>query len=47
MLPPFSFEGVHCEMGDIPNVGEHTSAVLTELGFSDAEIARFQGEKAV
>jgi crotonobetainyl-CoA:carnitine CoA-transferase CaiB-like acyl-CoA transferase len=47
MLPPFSFEGVDCEMGDIPDVGEHTSAVLTELGFSDAEIASFLAEKAI
>jgi itaconate CoA-transferase len=39
ILPPFSFENVECEMGDIPEVGQHSREVLGELGYSENEIA--------
>lgn len=39
LLPPVGIEGVEPAMGPIPAVGEHTDAILTELGFDSAEIA--------
>jgi itaconate CoA-transferase len=39
ILPPFSFEGVECEMGDIPEVGRHSRELLSELGYSENEVA--------
>ena len=34
VLPPFNIEGVEIPMGPIPAIGEHTEAILGELGFS-------------
>jgi itaconate CoA-transferase len=34
IVPPFNIEGVETAMGAIPAVGEHTDAILGELGFS-------------
>jgi itaconate CoA-transferase len=34
VLPPFNIEGVEIPMGPLPAVGEHTDAILGELGFS-------------
>jgi crotonobetainyl-CoA:carnitine CoA-transferase CaiB-like acyl-CoA transferase len=39
LLPAFDFADVECAMGDVPALGEHTDAVLADLGFSPAEIA--------
>jgi itaconate CoA-transferase len=36
---PISTGGEAPALGPIPAVGEHTDAILAELGFSDAEIA--------
>ena len=34
VVPPFDIEGAEIAMGPIPAVGEHTAAILGELGFS-------------
>jgi itaconate CoA-transferase len=34
VVPPFNIEGLEIAMGPIPAVGEHTDAILGELGFS-------------
>jgi crotonobetainyl-CoA:carnitine CoA-transferase CaiB-like acyl-CoA transferase len=34
-------------MGPIPALGEHTEALLAELGYGAAEIAQLREEKAV
>ena len=34
VLPPFNIEGLDTPMGPLPAVGEHTDAILGELGFS-------------
>ena len=39
LLPPHNLAGAPSAMGAIPALGEHTSAVLAELGYSDEEIA--------
>jgi itaconate CoA-transferase len=37
LRPPFSFGATELPMGDVPAVGQHTDAVLAELGY-DAEV---------
>ncbi|MBO0710825.1 MAG: CoA transferase [Acetobacteraceae bacterium] len=39
LLPPFTFHDAECVMGDVPALGEHTDAVLAELGYSAEAIA--------
>ena len=39
LVPPFGFEGVEPRMEKIPAVGEHTDAILEELGYDAATIA--------
>jgi crotonobetainyl-CoA:carnitine CoA-transferase CaiB-like acyl-CoA transferase len=39
LVPPFGFDDVEPRMGPIPNVGEHTNAILGELGCDEATIA--------
>jgi formyl-CoA transferase len=36
LLPPASLDGVECAIGDVPDVGEQTEAVLAELGYDRA-----------
>jgi itaconate CoA-transferase len=42
LKPPFNFDGMDVPMGAIPNVGEHTDAILRELGIEDATIAQWR-----
>lgn len=44
LLPPVRTEGVEPVMGPVPAVGQHTRAILGELGFDAAEIERFAKE---
>jgi len=39
LVPPFDFDGMRPRMGPIPAVGEHTDAILGELGFDRDTIA--------
>ncbi len=45
--PPVAIEGVDPVMGDVPALGQHTGAVLTELGFDTETIARWQKEAVI
>ena len=47
MLPPFEFTDYEAPMGNVPAVGQHTDAILTELGYSSAEIAAMHAEGAL
>jgi itaconate CoA-transferase len=47
LLPPITFTDVEAAMGDVPALGEHTDAVLRELGYADAEIAALHTSGAV
>lgn len=40
LLPPITFSDVESPMGNVPALGEHTVAVLAELGFDRARIDR-------
>ena len=35
LLPPANLEGVDPVMGDVPAVGQHTDAILAELGYRE------------
>ncbi|WP_454724903.1 MULTISPECIES: CoA transferase [Cupriavidus] len=39
LLPPATLDGVPARMGAVPDVGEHTAAILAALGFSGAQVA--------
>ncbi len=47
MLPPFTFTDQEAVMGDVPAIGQHTEAVLFEIGFDRARIARMREAKAI
>jgi crotonobetainyl-CoA:carnitine CoA-transferase CaiB-like acyl-CoA transferase len=40
LLPPTNLSGVAPVMGEVPAVGEHSAAILAELGYDAAAIAR-------
>jgi crotonobetainyl-CoA:carnitine CoA-transferase CaiB-like acyl-CoA transferase len=44
LLPPVSIEGVDPVMGAVPALGEHSSAILQELGFDAATAATWRKE---
>lgn len=47
LLPPFTFTDVEMGMGPVPAIGEHTDAVLTELGYGADEIAAMHASGAL
>ena len=47
LLPPFGMSDTEPRMGPIPSVGEHTDAILGELGYDAAAIARFRSSGAI
>ncbi|HWC84752.1 MAG TPA: CaiB/BaiF CoA-transferase family protein [Pseudonocardiaceae bacterium] len=47
LLPPPVIAGYAPPMGAVPGLGEHTDAVLTELGVDRAELARLREQGAV
>ena len=42
LLPPVTISGIEAHMGPIPAVGEHTAAILEDLGFDAAQIAAWK-----
>jgi crotonobetainyl-CoA:carnitine CoA-transferase CaiB-like acyl-CoA transferase len=47
LLPPFTFTDIEAVMGDVPTLGQHTDAVLHELGFAPARIRALHAAGAV
>ena len=47
LLPPFTFTDVEMGMGPVPGVGQHTDAILAELGYSGDEITAMHASGAV
>jgi itaconate CoA-transferase len=47
LRPPVDLAGVEPVMGPVPAVGEHTDAILRELGRSDSMIATLRGQGIV
>jgi itaconate CoA-transferase len=45
LVPPVRMEGVESAMRPIPGVGEHSAAILAELGFDEATISRWKAEQ--
>jgi crotonobetainyl-CoA:carnitine CoA-transferase CaiB-like acyl-CoA transferase len=42
LLPPFGIEGIEPRMGAIPSLGEHTDAILGELGIDGTTISKWR-----
>ncbi len=47
LLPPATLSGAEARMDPIPEIGEHTESILTELGFSGKEIAALKADEAI
>ena len=47
LVPPVRMEGVEPVMGAIPALGQHSDAILAELGFEAATIARWKQDGVI
>ena len=47
LLPPVNLDGEEPRMDPVPAVGQHTRAILLELGFDEGFAARLENERAV
>jgi itaconate CoA-transferase len=47
LLPPVTMENVDTVMNKVPDLGEHTDAILTEFGFDRAAIASWRKGKII
>jgi itaconate CoA-transferase len=47
LLPAFGSTGWRLPLGPVPGLGEHTTAILAELGLSDGEIAQLRASGAI
>ena len=47
MIPPVRMEGVEPAMGGVPSLGQHTEAILDELGIARDTIAAWRREGAI
>lgn len=47
LLPPVTMENVETVMNEVPELGQHTDAILAELGFDPQTIASWRREKIV
>ena len=47
LIPPVRLEATEPIMGAIPAVGEHSEAILAEIGFDAATIRRWKEERVI
>jgi itaconate CoA-transferase len=47
LIPPVRMEGVEPSMGDVPSLGQHTDAILREMGITGDIIAAWRAEGAI
>jgi itaconate CoA-transferase len=47
LLPPATHDGFAARFDPVPGIGEHTGAILGELGYSDADVAALRAAGAV
>lgn len=47
LLPPTIIDGVEPVMAPVPALGAHTAAILTELGYTAAEIANLRSSRTI
>jgi len=47
LLPPADLDGVDAVMGDVPDVGQDTESVLSELGYNRATIDMMRAARAI
>ncbi|HTE45205.1 MAG TPA: CaiB/BaiF CoA-transferase family protein [Gemmatimonadaceae bacterium] len=47
LIPPANISGVDAMMGDVPAVGQHTDAILSELGYAPHAIAAMRATGAI
>jgi itaconate CoA-transferase len=47
LLPPASLTGFEARMDPIPDIGEHTEKILSEIGYSAKDIAALKGDGAI
>jgi len=47
LKPPFNLDGMEPKMNAVPDVGQHSRALLAELGYSEADIAGFAAGGAI
>jgi itaconate CoA-transferase len=47
LLPPGMPDGTHAQMGPVPSLGEHTDAILSELGYDDDNIREMRRQGVV
>lgn len=47
LIPPATMEGIEANMGAVPSLGQHTQAILEELGFDAATIASWKNARII
>ena len=47
LLPPTTMSGFEARLDAVPAIGEHTDRILSDIGYSAAEIARLRENQAV
>jgi len=47
IIPPFDLEGMEPNMGPIPEVGQHSTDILSELGYAASDVDRLRSQGAI